>query len=196
MPNRPITPKERKAWVFAKDAHKGQVRKFVNKPYFTAHVQKVNGIVKQYTTNEDLLCASLLHDVIEDCFDDKDLGYQIISNDFGSTIADIVLELTSSEDEIQNDYNGDKAEYLVDKLLNMTDDALIVKLADRLQNISDAFTASERFRNNYFHETNYIIDSLESERNLNKIQSALIDQIKGKLLNVGKFFKIKRFNEI
>jgi (p)ppGpp synthase/HD superfamily hydrolase len=196
MPNRPITPKERKAWVFAKDAHKGQVRKFVNKPYFTAHVQKVNGIVKQYTTNEDLLCAALLHDVIEDCFDDKDLGYQIISNEFGSTIADIVLELTSSEDEIQNDYNGDKAEYLVDKLLNMTDDALIVKLADRLQNISDAFTASERFRNNYFHETNYIIDSLESERNLNKIQSALIDQIKGKLLNVGKFFKIKRFNEI
>jgi (p)ppGpp synthase/HD superfamily hydrolase len=78
----------------------------------------------------------------------------------------------------------------------MTDDALIVKLADRLQNISDAFTASEGFRNNYFHETNYIIDSLESERNLNKIQSALIDQIKGKLLNVGKFFKIKRFNEI
>lgn len=196
MPNRPITPKERKAWAFAKDAHKGQVRKFVNKPYFTAHVQKVNGIVKQYTTNEDLLCAALLHDVIEDCFDDKDLGYQIISNEFGNTIADIVLELTSSEDEIQNDYNGDKAEYLVDKLLNMTDDALIVKLADRLQNISDAFTASERFRNNYFHETNYIIDSLESERNLNKIQSALVDQIKGKLLNVGKFFKIKRFNEI
>lgn len=196
MPNRPITPKERKAWAFAKDAHKGQVRKFVNKPYFTAHVQKVNGIVKQYTNNEDLLCAALLHDVIEDCFDDKDLGYQIISNEFGTTIADIVLELTSSEDEIQNDYNSDKAEYLVDKLLNMTDDALIVKLADRLQNISDAFTASERFRNNYFHETNYIIDSLESERNLNKIQSALIDQIKGKLLNVGKFFKIKRFNEI
>lgn len=196
MPNRPITSKERKAWVFAKDAHKGQVRKFVNKPYFTAHVQKVNGIIKQYTTNEDLLCASLLHDVIEDCFGDKDLGYQIISNEFGSTIADIVLELTSSEDKIQNDYNGDKAEYLVDKLLNMTDDALIVKLADRLQNISDAFTASERFRNNYFHETNYIIDSLESDRNLNKIQSALIDQIRGKLLNVGKFFKIKRFNEI
>lgn len=196
MPNRPITSKERKAWVFAKDAHKGQVRKFVNKPYFTAHVQKVNGIVKQYTTNEDLLCASLLHDVIEDCFGDKDLGYQIISNEFGSTIADIVLELTSSEDKIQNDYNGDKAEYLVDKLLNMTDGALIVKLVDRLQNISDAFTASERFRNNYFHETNYIIDSLESDRNLNKIQSALIDQIRGKLLNVGKFFKIKRFNEI
>jgi (p)ppGpp synthase/HD superfamily hydrolase len=196
MPNRPITPKEKKAWTFAKEAHKGQVRKFVNKPYFSAHVQKVNGLVKQHTTDENLLCAALLHDVIEDCFDDKDLGYQIISNEFGSTIADIVLELTSSEDEIENEYNGDKAEYLVDKLLNMSDDALIVKLADRLQNISDAFTASERFRNNYFHETNYIIDSLESERRLNKIQSALVDQIKGKLINVGKFFRIKRFNEI
>jgi (p)ppGpp synthase/HD superfamily hydrolase len=52
------------------------------------------------------------------------------NREFGSTIADIVLELTSSEDEIENEYNGDKVEYLVDKLLNMTDDALIVKLAD------------------------------------------------------------------
>ncbi len=196
MPNRPITPKEKKAWTFAKEVHKGQVRKFVNKPYFSAHVQKVNGLVKQHTTDENLLCAALLHDVLEDCFEDPEVGYQIISNEFGSTIADIVLELTSSEDEIKNEYNGDKAKYLVDKLLNMSDDALIVKLADRIQNISDAFTASERFRNNYFHETNYIIDSLESERRLNKIQSALVEQIKGKLINVGKFFRIKRFNEI
>jgi (p)ppGpp synthase/HD superfamily hydrolase len=196
MPNRPITPKEKKAWTFAKEAHKGQVRKFVNKPYFNAHVQKVNSIVKQYTTDEDILCVSLLHDVIEDCFEDKEVGYQIISDTFGGKIADMVLELTSSKEEIKNEYNGNKAEYLIDKLLNMSDDALIVKLADRLQNISDAFAASERFRNNYFHETNHILDSLESNRKLNRIQSRLVEQIKNKLSNIGKLFRIKRFNEM
>jgi hypothetical protein len=36
--------------------------------------------------------------------------------------------------------------YLIQKLIKMSDDALIVKLSDRLQNISDAFTTSEKFR--------------------------------------------------
>lgn len=196
MPNRPITEKEKKAWKFAEEAHKEQVRKFINKPYFDAHVQKVNGIVRQYTTDEDLLCAALLHDVIEDCFDDKEVGYKIIRKEFGRRVADIVLELTSSKEEIDNEYDGDKAGYLVDKLLNMSDDALIVKLADRFQNLSDAFTATERFRNKYFYETIYIIDNLRKQRRLNRIQSALIEQIDNKLLNVGKLFKIKRFKDI
>jgi hypothetical protein len=55
MPNTPSTPKEKQAWEFAQDKHKDQIRKFINKPYFDAHVQKVNGLVKQYTTDEDLL---------------------------------------------------------------------------------------------------------------------------------------------
>ena len=81
--NRPLTPKEKEAWDFAKELHKDQVRKFINKPYFMTHVQKVNGIAKQYTTDEDILCASLLHDVIEDCFEDPDVGYHIIEEKFG-----------------------------------------------------------------------------------------------------------------
>mgnify|MGYP000855866079 CR=1 FL=1 len=31
--NRPSTPKEKEAWDFAKELHKDQVRKFINKPY-------------------------------------------------------------------------------------------------------------------------------------------------------------------
>lgn len=53
--NRPISPREKEAWDFAVNAHKGQVRKFSNKSYFTEHVQKVNGILKKYTKDEDLL---------------------------------------------------------------------------------------------------------------------------------------------
>lgn len=49
MPNRPLSAIERRAWKFAKDAHSSQIRKFINQPYFDAHVQKVNAIVKQHT---------------------------------------------------------------------------------------------------------------------------------------------------
>ena len=195
MANRPITPKERKAWNFAKEAHKGQVRKFINKPYFGAHVVKVNGIVKQYTTDEDLLCAALLHDVIEDCFEDPEVGYHIIEEEFGKRVADIVMELTSSKEDIDDNYDS-KADYLIVKMIHMSDDALVIKLADRLQNISDAFTASERFRTKYFQETVQIMDELEGHRRYNRVQSLLVNQIKMKLDNINSIFKIKRFDEI
>ena len=192
--NRPLTPKEREAWSFAKELHKDQIRKFVNKSYFMAHVQKVNGIVKQYTTDEDLLCAALLHDTIEDCFEDKEVGYKIIEEKFGKRVADIVMELTSSKEEIENDFDS-KADYLIVKMIHMSYDALVVKLADRLQNISDAFTASEKFRNNYFHETMKIMDELEKNRRFNRIQGLLAGQIRMKLSNIGSIFKIKRFKD-
>ena len=195
MANRPITPKEKLAWNFAKEAHKGQVRKFINKPYFGAHVVKVNGIVKQYTTDEDLLCAALLHDVIEDCFEDPEVGYHIIEEEFGKRVADIVMELTSSKEDIDDNYNS-KADYLIVKMIHMSDDALIIKLSDRLQNISDAFTASERFRTKYFQETVQIMDELEGHRRYNRVQDLLVNQIKMKLDNINSIFKIKRFDEI
>ena len=195
MPNRPITDKERKAWKFAREAHKGQVRKFINKPYFGAHVVKVNCIVKQYTTDEDILCAALLHDTIEDCFEDPKVGYQILNSEFGKRVADIVMELTSSKEDIESKYDS-KGDYLISKMSSMSDDALIVKLADRLQNISDAFTASERFRNNYFQETIKIMCQLEKNRRYNRVQGLLAGQIKMKLDNISSIFKIKRFDEI
>lgn len=196
MANQPNSEKETLAWEFAKELHKDQVRKFINKPYFDAHVQKVNGTVKQYTTDEDLLCAALLHDTIEDCFEDKWEGYSIIKQKFGKRVADLVLELTSDEGEMKHRYDGSKRDYLVYKMTHMSDDALIVKLCDRLQNISDAFTASEKFRNNYFNETSAIVESIQTDRNLTDIHKKILADINAKLDNISSIFKIKRFGEI
>ena len=196
MPNRPSSEKEAKAWDFAKGKHEGQMRKFMDKSYFDAHVQKVNGIVKQYTTDEDILCASLLHDTLEDCYEDKWEGYKEIRTLFGKNVADMVLEMTSDKNEIKHKFDGSKTQYLMHKMINMSDDALILKLSDRLQNISDAFTAVEKFRNKYFQETSEIVEALESGRELNDIHQRLLDDIKSKLDNIGDIFKIKRFGEI
>jgi (p)ppGpp synthase/HD superfamily hydrolase len=196
MPNRPITRKEAEAWKFAKSAHKGQLRRFIGQSYFDAHVKKVNAIVKQHTIDEDILCASILHDVAEDCYDDVEVGLQEITNIFGPRVGKLVSELTSSTEEIQKSYQGDKASYLVDKMTHMSDDALLIKLSDRLQNISDAFTASERFRQRYFDETWTIINNIEKDRQFNRSHLLLIGEIKAKLNNISSIFRIKRFDEI
>ena len=196
MANRPITEKEKLAWNFAKQAHKGQVRKFINKPYFGAHVVRVNGIVKQYTTDEDLLCTALLHDTLEDCYEDPEVGLVELKELFGTRVGNLVWELTSDGDEIDDNYDGSKTEYLTDKMIHMSDDALIIKLADRLQNISDAFTATERFRNKYFQETSEILTEIQKNRQFNRIHRLLIGDIQSKLDNISSIFRIKRFDEI
>lgn len=196
MPNRPTSEKEKLAWDFAKEAHKTQIRKFINQPYFDAHVQKVNGIVKRYTRDEDIICASLLHDVLEDCYEDPDVGYLELKEKFGKRIADLVVEVTSVGDEIDHDYDGSKTNYLIDKMTHMSDDALVIKLADRLQNISDAFTATERFRNKYYKETVNIIADLEKNRPMNRTHMMIVREIKAKLDNISSIFRIKRFDEM
>ena len=153
MANAPITLKEKLAWEFAQRAHKDQVRKFTGLPYFDNHVQKVNGTLKLYTTDEATLIAALLHDVVEDCYEDKWQAYVDIKDLFGKEVADIVWELTSDEDEMKHKWGGSKVNYLINKMLKMSDKAFTIKLSDRFNNIADAFTASERFRNNYYRET-------------------------------------------
>lgn len=93
MANAPITPKEKLAWEFAQRAHKDQVRKFTGLPYFDNHVQKVNGTLKLYTTDEATLIAALLHDVVEDCYENKWEAYTDIKDLFGKEVADIVWEI-------------------------------------------------------------------------------------------------------
>ena len=196
MANAPITPKEKLAWEFAQRAHKDQVRKFTGQPYFDAHVQKVNGTLKLYTTDEATLIAALLHDVAEDCYDDIWDAYADVKELFGKEVADLMLELTSNTDEIKHKWGGSKTNYLINKMLNMSEKAFTIKLSDRFNNIADAFTASERFRTNYYRETCAIVDAMEEGRTFTRVQRQLLDDIKAKLDNIKKIFKVKKLNEI
>ena len=196
MANAPITPKEKLAWEFAQRAHKDQVRKFTGEPYFDAHVQTVNGTLKLYTTDEATLIAALLHDVVEDCYENKWEAYTDIKDLFGKEVADIVWELTSDENEMKHKWGGSKTNYLINKMLKMSDKAFTIKLSDRFNNIADAFTASERFRTNYYRETCAIVDAMEEGRTFTRVQRQLLDDIKAKLDNIKKLFKVKKLNEI
>lgn len=195
MANFPITPLEKLAWEFAKQKHAGQIRKFTGQPYFDGHVQKVNGTVKLYTKDEATLIAALLHDVIEDCYENKWEGYKEIKELFGQEIANIVLELTSDKDTINHQYEGSKTKYLIYKMSNMSQKALTIKLSDRFNNIADAFTASEKFRNSYYRETRAISDVMHTLK-LTYIQRMLLADIDHKLQNIRKIFKIKKVNDM
>ena len=55
-----------KAVIYATNAHNGQTRKGTNLP-FIIHPMEVAAIVAAMTLDQDMLCAAVLHDVVEDC---------------------------------------------------------------------------------------------------------------------------------
>lgn len=97
---------------------------------------------------------------------------------FGDLVASLVKELSSDKEE-QN--KKGKIAYLTDKMLNMSSWALTIKLADRLDNVSDLENISEKFKNKYSKETKNILKKLEEKRKLSSTQTKFISIIKQKL---------------
>lgn len=156
-----------RARIFAMKSHEGQTRKYSGQPYFS-HPELVANILKYMTTDEDLIAAAYLHDVLED----TGVSLQELQRRFGERVAGLVWELTSDSEQIQ--IMG-KAAYLANKMNLMSDEAFLIKLADRLDNLHDLSAADEEFRNRYLHQTREILHSLN--RNLTPEQEYLLSKI-------------------
>lgn len=158
----------KKALEFATRAHAGQRRKYHDEDYIT-HPMAVAKILELSRCKEPLLSAALLHDTIED----TSTKLEEIETEFGPEIAKLVYELTSDKDEVRR---IGKTEYLTKKLNNMSDDALTIKLADRLHNVSGLEDEPSNFREKYSKETISILENLN--RSLTSLQMNFILRIK------------------
>lgn len=143
-----------KATVFATEKHIKQFRKFNGEPY-VEHPKRVAQTVSAITFNDKLVAAALLHDTIED----TDTTYEEIVTEFGAEVADLVRDLTSDKEEIKI---VGKDIYLTEKMNKMNPDALLIKLADRLDNVSDLTMKNEEWSRAYAVQTNYILTNLSN----------------------------------
>lgn len=113
------------ALLVATEAHKGQTRWDKKTPYINHPIAVVECLKDMGVTNNDILCAGYLHDVLED----TDYSESELECKFGSNVLKIVEELTHKSDI--NDL-----EYLIG-INNMHMDAKIVKFADIIVNLGD-----------------------------------------------------------
>lgn len=164
------------ALQFAKHAHTGQTRSG-GEPYIT-HPMRVADSIRQYKQShnlEALIDAALLHDTIED----TDTTHEALQDLFGGLVASLVKELTSNKDEIKK---MGKAAYLANKMATMSSYALVIKLADRLDNVKDIATAkTPEWRAKYKAETLHILDYIAKNRVLSGTHQKLIGLIRSKL---------------
>jgi (p)ppGpp synthase/HD superfamily hydrolase len=137
---------------FATSAHDGQVRRATGDPYIT-HPRSVAKIVDSYGGTEDQINAAICHDSLED----TEATWEELRKLFNEHVADIVSELTNSDKEIKKlkkKYNGNndkaKEEYMNKHLLELSNDALLIKLADNYANVCDSprREQAQRIKNN------------------------------------------------
>lgn len=173
--------KVKKARNVAGKAHVGQKRS--SGEDYTNHLERVANTVldvKPDSKNiEHLISAALLHDTLED----TDTTYEELEEKFGDLVANMVKELTSDKDKIKE---IGKTEYLADKMINkMSSYSLVIKLADRLDNVQDIATAkTPEWREKYKNQTLEMLSRLEKERELSGTHRKLISMIKDKLSEV------------
>lgn len=155
-----------KALEFCKRKHAGQTRKGSGHAYAT-HPIAVSYIVAAYKRSkhlDEMLIASLLHDTLED----TDTTFVEIATKFSPLVASLVLELSNDETEIAK---LGKLEYQKKKLVGMSSYALVIKLSDRLHNVSDHPTAK------MILETIELMNHLQKNRKLSKTHKAIIQDI-------------------
>lgn len=80
------------AIFFATERHSGQYRKINHEPYIL-HPMEVAAIVSTMTTDQEVLCAAVLHDTVED----TDTTEEEIRQHFGSRVAFLVMSETEQK---------------------------------------------------------------------------------------------------
>lgn len=121
-----------RAFKFAEEAHKGQLRKG-GQPYIT-HPYETVKILKSLHVDEDTLIAALLHDVPEDT--EKNIAD--VETRFGKRVAFLVEGITKlSKVHYQHDMAKRQIESLRKLFIHTAKDPriIIIKLADRLHNM-------------------------------------------------------------
>lgn len=121
------------AIIFSTEAHDGMRRRKSDVPYIL-HPVEVGAIVGSMTEDQEIIAASILHDVVEDA--------GITLEDIGERFGERVMTLVASETENKRDelpaeetWSIRKSESL-EKLKNSADDAvLMLWIGDKLSNI-------------------------------------------------------------
>src|SRR5690606_15689073 len=158
-----------RAYETAAYYHRGQKRKSGD-PYIT-HPLAVATILAELGTDDETLCAALLHDTVED----TEYSLEQLRADFGENIARLVDGVTKLDKVKYGD--AAQAETVRKMIVAMSRDirVLVIKLADRLHNMRTMRYMPEEKRKQKSRETLEIFAPLAHRLGMNTIKWELED---------------------
>lgn len=159
----------RKADMFAEKAHGTQKRKFSEDLYILHPRRVASRLESVFRVTEVQVAAALLHDVIEDC----GVTAERLKEEFGSEVADLVVELTEDKSAL---LRSDKKKAARVRISKASYWAKVIKLIDRNDNLNDMEGATERFFRIYVEEARLMLN--EGLRNVDlELEKELADTI-------------------
>jgi (p)ppGpp synthase/HD superfamily hydrolase len=150
----PSNPQEADAFAFADDAHAGQFRKYVGRPYIE-HPAAVARLVRRFSHDSSMVVAALLHDVREDC----GVHAGEIVRRFGGDVSALVDDLT----DVSRPQDGNRAaRKLVDleHTLRASPRAKTIKCLDLVHNKMSIVVHDPDFAIVYLAEKAMLLDVL------------------------------------
>ncbi len=162
----------KKAFNFAKEAHKG-IKRRSGEPYILHPIAVARIVCRDIGLGSTSICSALLHDVVED----TDYTEEDIKALFGEKIAQIVGGLTKISGGIFGDKASAQAENFKKLLLTMPEDirVILIKIADRLHNMRTLGSMLPSKQYKIAGETLYIYAPLAHRLGLFAIKTELED---------------------
>lgn len=162
-------------WANIKHSAIRQVRSTIldgvstKEPYFN-HLLRVMHKVSSYTESKSAHIAAILHDIVED----TDVLISDVEEKFGSEVSSYVSQLTLPPNLIKGDHFR-KRFIQVDAMLSATsDDVRIIKVADKIDNITASSVWAPHVQIGYAISAEYVVHAaLDSsdDTNVSKICS-------------------------
>ena len=166
-----------RALAFSAEKHTKQRRKDIDKtPYINHPISLANILAQRWVIDENVLCAAILHDTIED----TETTVDELQEHFGEKITFIVLEVTDDK-RLEKSVRKQKQ---VEHAATISHEAKLVKLADKIANITDIINtppadwSSDR-KKEYFEWAKAVVDNLRgAHQGLEKDFDELINKAK------------------
>ena len=161
-----------KALAFAAHKHRDQRRKDKHaSPYINHPIALANTLCNEAgITDIEAICGALLHDTVED----TETTPEELTDVFGSSICDIVMEVTDDK----NLPKTKRKRLQVQHARHVSDKAKLVKLADKISNLRDMVVCppahwSHERKQEYFDWAKDVIDQL---RGINPKLESIFDE--------------------
>jgi len=141
-------------------AYHGDQQRPTGAPYAEHLLEAVEVLVRGAgVTDPDVLCAAVLHDVVED----TPCTIEDVRSAFGDRVAGMVAWVTKPETAGDADRKASKEAYLKG-LAEAPDDAILVKLADRASNVQTLRNLAPQKQREYYAQTVRYIMPLAAAR--------------------------------
>lgn len=141
--------KIQKAIKFATKTHEvyqKQKRKGKDVSYIT-HPLTVGIILSRIGASDDVVCAGILHDTIEDSIPEKKVTLEMLEERFGKAVAQMVLDVTETDKSLPWEERKKQA---VQHIKTFSHDSLLVKSADVISNLAEILDDYARYGDQVF----------------------------------------------